>query len=1234
MESFASHARLICWLIALGLAGAGLLGAAPARWEERAGHRAMAITLPSGKGEGFTRMDAAQTGIHFANVLAESRHLTNQILLDGSGVALGDVDGDGWCDLLLCHIDGANALYRNLGGWRFENIAAAAGVEAVGWNSTGAALADLDGDGDLDLVLNGLGRGTSIFYNDGQGKFRPGPVLNAGSAATGIALGDFDGDGFLDLYVVNYRFNALMDMPDARATFRNVGGRLAIETINGRPITSPDLTNRFFINARGAVDEMGEADCLYRSQGGTNFVAAPFSGGAFLDEDGEPLKGELFEWGLNALFRDFNHDGLPDLFVSNDFESPDRLWINQGRGKFRLAPRETFRQTSYFSMGADVADVNRDGWDDLFVLDMLPRNHRDRMAQSAVPHVIGAPGDLLGRPQYSISALHFSRGDGTFAQNAFMAGLADSDWAWGAAFLDVDLDGWEDLLVTNGNERDGRNMDTTEQLKALRAGKRLTRQQMLEQRRLFSRLNVPNLAYRNLRDGSFEEVGSSWGFNHDGVSHGLALADLDNDGDLDVVVNNMNETASVYRNNSSAPRLWVAAKGEGGNTRGVGARVVVRKGPVEQSQEIMAGGRYVSSDEPARVFAAGEADGLDVEVVWPDGRRTFLSGVAPNQRIEVSQAGALRAEEEKPRGKLARPIFEDVSGRLGHTHHEVIFDDFAAQPLLPWRASQEGPGLAWWDWDGDGWDDLVIGSGKGGRIAAMLNNHSGGFAPDRLPAARLMATRDVAGFAAGAADGERQLFAAFSNYEDGLGAGVAVKSYRQSGGPPTDEMAQGPDSLGPIAMADIDGDGDLDLFAGGRVVSGAYGQPASSSLWVREGGRWLAHPDTAERFHRLGMVSGALFTDLNNDGWPDLVVTLEWGSPRIFINQRGRFEDVSEAWGVAQLRGPWLSVASGDLDGDGRVDLVLGNVGMNTPWQPHLANPLWVRFAASSGGLPALFFEAVKSRGVEYPVPFQNLEILAASMPTLREKYRSHADFSKASAEAVASAAGAQWTMVEANSFKTTLLLNRGGRFEAASLPQAVHTSPTFAIAVADFDLDGWPDLFLAQNFFAVRPNSSRMDAGLGLLMLNQGGAGFRTLDVRESGIRILGEQRGVAVGDFDKDGRPDLAVGQNGAETKLYRGIAAKPGQALRLKGGAGNPDAVGARVWLAGEDGKPRLYWEAQSGGGHLSQHSLTVILPATAAGAGFVEWPGGGRTPLPAAAGSRELLLSSPASKQPAR
>lgn len=1227
MEPFESCAKLLTIAVGLAAGCATLCANAQNGWVEREGYRAMAVSTPEGKAEGFTRMDPSQTGISFANTLAESRHLTNQILLDGSGVALGDIDGDGWCDIFLSHIDGPNALYRNLGGWRFQNVTAAAGVEAPDWNSTGAAFVDLDGDGHLDLVLNGLGRGTAVYRNNGKGEFHQTHLLNPGSAATSLAFADFDGDGFVDLYVTNYRFNALMDMPDARATFKSVAGRVAIETINGRPITSPDLTNRFFINARGGVDEAGEPDRLYRNLGGTNFVAIPFHGGAFLDENGEPLKRDLFEWGLNALFRDFNKDGRPDLFVSNDFESPDRLWINQGGGKFRLASPETFRHTSYFSMGADAADVNRDGWDDLFVLDMLPRNHRDRMVQAAVPYEVGGVGQWLNRPQYSFSVLHLNRGDGTFSQRAHMAGVADSDWAWTAGFLDVDLDGWEDLLVTNGNERDGRNMDTTDRLKLMRQGKRLTRQQMLEQRRIFDRLNAPNLAYRNLGDGTFLEVGARWGFNHDGVSHGMAFADLDNDGDMDVVVNNLNETASVYRNNSTAPRLWVAARGVGANSRSIGARIQVRNGPVAQSQEISAGGKYVSSDEPARVFAAGGAKQLEIEVRWPDGRSTVVSHVAPNQRVELIDDGSAGLKVGREPAAVVQPLFEDVSDQLGHQHHEEIHDDFATQPLLPWRLSQQGPGLAWWDWDGDGWEDLIIGSGKGGKLGVMLNNRSGGFAPSGESASKLLATRDQTGMVAGVIGGKRGLLIAASNYEDGVAAGVAVRAFGQAGGPPVDVMAQGPASLGSIAMADVDRDGDLDLFVAGRSVPGAYGQSASSSLWLQEGATWSHHPDSAQQFQNVGMVSGALFTDINNDGWPDLILAVEWGSPKVFVNLRGRFEDASEAWRVSELRGPWTSVASGDLDGDGRVDLVLGNMGSNTHWQPHLGAPLIVRFSAPEQGRPALFFEAARPLGAGSAVPFRNLETLGSAMPVLREKYRSHGEFAKADAEQVAAASGVDWRIVEANSFETILLLNRGGHFERGPLPMEVQAAPVFGVAIADLDLNGWPDLALAQNLFAVRPDSPRLDAGLGLVLLNSGGGNFRALNPGESGIRVFGEQRGVAVGDFDQDGRPDVAISQNGGATKLFRGVRAQPGLRLRLVGSAANPDAVGARVLVRGSEGAARVLWESQAGGGHLSQNSLVPVIPTPIIASAFLEWPTGDRVPLPAQMEGREWILPMP-------
>ena len=428
-------------------------------WRPSNGYRYRELSVNSQGHAGFSLLPPELTGIEFTNVLSDKKAAENQIRLNGSGVALGDVDGDGWTDIYLCGLEADNALYRNLGGWRFTNVTAAAGVACSGQFSTGATFADVDGDGDLDLLVNGIGVGTRLFLNDGHGVFSEATHsgLSRRYGAMTSALADVDGDGHLDLYVANYR----------TTTIRSTG--FAVLNVGGRRMIRPEDRDRLEYTADGRVLEQGEPDFLYRSDGGVGFIAQSWTNGTFLDEDGKPLGQPPFDWGLSAMFRDLNGDRAPDLYVCDDFHSPDRVWLNDGQGRFRALPRLALRHTATFSMAVDFADVDRDGLDDIFVADMLSLQHSRRLMQTAgaAPYTwqIGRSDD---RPQFDRNTLHLNRGDGTYAEVAWYAGLQASEWTWAALFLDVDLDGYEDLLCSTGNLFDMQDQDAEARIEFLR----------------------------------------------------------------------------------------------------------------------------------------------------------------------------------------------------------------------------------------------------------------------------------------------------------------------------------------------------------------------------------------------------------------------------------------------------------------------------------------------------------------------------------------------------------------------------------------------------------------------------------------------------------------------------------------------------------------------------------------------------------------------------------------------
>ena len=1212
-----------CWGTALVLLGLVLSAGAAA---EKNGVRALPLQPPPPGKPGFTLLAPDQTGVGFTNRLWPEAEARNHNLLNGSGVALGDYDGDGWCDVFLCSLNGASTLYRNLGGWRFADVTVAAGLANTNQLARGAVFADVDGDGDPDLLVSYSGAGVRLFLNDGRGRFQEAgaPELRAETGSMTLALGDVDGDGDLDLYVTNYGENTVRS--GLRISTRLEGGR---EVVVGR------YRQRLRI-IDGKLVEYGEPDALYLNEGAGRFRRVPWTGGAFRDETGQTLRTELWDMGLTAVIRDLNQDGHPDLYVCNDFHNPERVWLGDGRGGFQLAPRPTLRSTMYFSMAVDFGDFNRDGLMDFFGTDMLSRHHTLRMRQQRLPspplaYTLEPQAD---RPQVQRNMLFINRGDGTYTEMAQRAGVAASDWTWSVLCLDVDLDGWDDLLVGTGHYFDALDQDAIERTARFTFAEKLDGRRMLD---AFPPLRVPNYAFRNRGDLTFEEVGRRWGFDATEVSHGMAAADLDNDGDLDVVVNCLRGPALVYRNDATAPRLAVRLRGRPPNTRGIGARLRLSGGPLPvQVREMTCGGLYLAGSDTCRVFATGTAEAaLVLEVFWRSGRYSRIPGVRAGFLYEIDEAAAEpQPPPAEPAARDQPTWFLDESAALNHTHQDAPYDDFGRQPLLPRRFSTAGPGVAWLDVDADGREDLFIGGGRGSRVAGFRNLGAGRFAPlagesppDPLP-------DDATGLCGTPLPGGRAgLIYGVSGYEAGGDHAPALRLVEfppatTAGNTSRVGLALPPlptgGTVGPVCLADWDGDGDLDAFVGAQMRPGRYPEFGDSVLLRNEAGRLVVDREASQPVRRAGLVNSAVFTDLDGDGWPDLALAVEWGPVRVYRNEGGRFREVTRELGLEPWTGWWLSVTAGDFDGDGRPDLVAGNRGENSFHQVLGPGPwsLYHGDLVGDGGVHLV--EAWWDEHTRRDLPVRGLSDLEKELLWLRTRFPTHAAFADAGvAELLAGRAAAR---LEVRQPASRVFLNRGARFEARPLPLEAQLAPAFGLVVADFDGDGHEDLFVAQNFFGTRPEDGPLDAGRGLLLHGDGTGGFTPVPGTESGLVIYGEQRGAATADYDGDGRPDLVVTQHGNTTRLFRNQAGRPGLRVRLRGPPANPAGVGAAVWLEWENGGRGPAREIRAGGGWWSQDAFTVVLatperPRTL----HVRWPGGRVTTRALGREAREMEVT---------
>ncbi|MGH2829577.1 MAG: VCBS repeat-containing protein [Actinomycetota bacterium] len=1036
------------------------------------------------------------SGVTFVNSLPEdtSFNILNYLYYyNGAGVAAGDIDNDGLADLYFTSNLGTNRLYLNKGNYRFEDITERAGVGGpAGWTS-GVTMADVNADGYLDIYVSAVSYlamlGHNVLYiNNGDGSFSDKTKqfgLEHVGYSTQASFFDYDLDGDLDMYLLNASVH----------TERGVSARPQREPRH------PRAGDRLFRNDGGRFADVSEHAGIY---------------------------GGVEGYGLGVVASDLNLDGCPDLFVANDFQENDFLYVNNCDATFTESIARALGHTSRASMGVDAADFNNDGRPDLVVLDMLPERE-DVLKTSANAESFDVYELKLRtgyHPQFARNTMQLNRGQGRFSEIGYLAGVYATDWSWAPLFADLDNDGDKDLFVTNGMYRRPNDLDYINYVSNAAVQASLAAGITKENLALLARMPhvpLPNYAYRNNGDLTFTNVAEAWGLARPGFSNGAVYVDLNNSGALDLVVSDINAPAAIYRNRAREITrhhyLTVRLRGSGANTAGIGAKVVITHGSTRQMLEQMLTRGFQSSVDPRLHFGLGPSARIDsLIVIWPDHRYQVLTDLAVDRMVTLSQGDAAgryayRKEPATP------PLFADVTARLAidFTHEENTFYDWNREPLMPHRLSTEGPALATGDVNRDGLDDVYVGGAKWQAGRLLVQRRDGTFRAGDERAFRadsLHEDVDAAFFDADG-DGYQDLYVVSGGNEfwgdheplrDRLYVNDGQGHFRRDRDALPDFFENG----SCVVPGDFDGDGHLDLFVGSRVVSRNYGLTPRSHLLQNDGtGRFIdVTSEKAEALSLAGMVSSATWVDYDDDGQLDLIVVGEWMPIRVFRQQNGRFVDRTAEAGFSGTNGWWNTVTAADLNADGRKDLVLGNLGLNSYIRASRDEParLYIHDFFQNGTLEQIL--TFYKHGVSYPIAGR--DELVRLMPQLRSRYTSYADFGASRIEDIFPGSELrQASVLEAQTLASAIALNNGdGTFVLQPLPIEAQFAPIYAVLADDFDGDGHTDLLVAGNFYGVTPVRGRYDASYGLLLHGDGAGRFESVDLEESNLVIEGQVR------------------------------------------------------------------------------------------------------------------------------